>query len=726
MKPFKATHTFEIADSTRLALSKRHVIALGSDRAIRVLDVRKGTERRLKARAYKERVYGLAASPNGKLAALVFEHSALVLIDIARDEDLETMNGPFRAALFIDDKTLWVVTSPEDGMCAWLSYEIGSSKAPVSLRFEDPLGASSIALVAHPTARAMFVYIGGGQDGQAVFVAQEKPKRTVEEVFNTIDIGVPVVHPSGEEFLIVVGGGFTRYALPSVKPMQSFDWGANDDVYFIEYADSEHAIALNDHGELMRYELSSGKLVDEAGKVDVPGEMTSFQRFDAERAISTHEPKRERGKKPRGGALAVWKLGRLDVEPAQGKAAAAKAKAPAKGAAVKPPKKVPLNEKWRPTAPDTPAVREVRQLFGAVIDRYGEEEYAALAKKNFSETPRYFKPASVLAQAIRDGYTWPTDEMIRVLQRAGDTDTARELAFAIVQCPDLHVDQDLVMGTLRVLRDREDPESLRAMLPLSFRTWASGQGYLVEPEESRCPERTALILEYLEHHAPLAPEPLSWPKLDEPTMRAARERKDPWVVVTKEWSRSPSELRPWTLYELYGAAKPAEKERIIALARTMFARAADAEDRRGAADALVRIDDLGSLLACLDDADPQVRACAMRALVKKEKGRGFEQAFADCDYDVRLAVVSEMLMVDPTWLYERMHPLVPANGKVAEANVPTLQALMHGLAWTVHQSVPRSWRRDEPRWKELVLAVDKAKVHGTQDRVRELKSELRS
>jgi hypothetical protein len=726
MKPIKAKHTFEIAEGTRLALSKNHVVALGKDRVIRVLDVQKGAERRLRARAYTARMHALAVSPNGKLAALVFEHHELLLVDIARDEDVQTMKGPFRAALFVDDETLWTVSSPQERMCEWLSHELGSKTAPLSVRFEDPVHASGIALVAHPTARAMFVYVGGGQDGQALFVAQEQPKPTVEEVFNTIDIGVPVVHPSGEEFLIVDGGGFTRYALPSVKPMVSFDWGASYSVHSLEYADSQHAIALNDHGELMRYELASGKLVDEEGKVDAPGEMASFQRFDAELAISTHEPERARGEQPGGGVLAVWKLGRLEAKPAKGKAAAGKAKTAAKGAVVKPPKKAPLNEKWRPTAPDTPAVREVRQRFGAVIDRYGEEEYAALAKKNFSETASYFKPAPVLAQAIRDGYTWPTYEMIRVLQRAGDGETARDLALAIVQCPDLHVDETLVMGTLRVLRDREDAESLRAMLPLSFRTWASSQGQVVQPEKSKCPERTAVIIEYLEEHAPLAAEPRSWPKLDEAAMRAARERKDPWVVVTTAVSHSSSELRAWTLYTLYAAATPGEKQRIVALARSMFARAVDADDRRSAADALVRIDDLDLLLTCLDDADPQVRACAMRALVKKEQGRGFEQAFADCDYDVRLAAVQEMLMVDPTWLYERMHPLVPPKGKVADADVPTLQALVHGLAWTVHRSVPRSWRKDEPRWKELVLAIGRAKVPGTQDRLRELKSELRS
>jgi hypothetical protein len=325
MRTFARRFEFGLARQTRIAASGGKVVAVGRDDAIRIFDGRTGASARLRERRVG-RVHGVAMSPEGGTAALVVEHQCVHVVDVAKDTDIAQLEGPFRAATFMDEATLWAVVSPDESSCEWQIYDVASCVKIHSLRLDDPVSASAVVVRKHPTFRGMAVSIGGGQDGQMVHFVDESPGGRGASVLFDLqdDLGTPVFHPNGRELLVIVEDGFARYSFPERKLLSHGEWPEDCEsrVYYAEYANDELALALADDGRLMLFDLANGEYVDD-GQIeghparrreeendadDAVSDLSQLSRLDEALGVSIHYGDRKSTEPER---LVFWELGRL-------------------------------------------------------------------------------------------------------------------------------------------------------------------------------------------------------------------------------------------------------------------------------------------------------------------------------------------------------------------------------------------------------------------------------
>lgn len=172
----------------------------------------------------------------------------------------------------------------------------------------------------------------------------------------------------------------------------------------------------------------------------------------------------------------------------------------------------------------------------------------------------------------------------------------REAGLSVLADPELHADAELVLAALRGLIHEPDPEVFRRLLPFAAHRWAGGW---LPFEASPCPERGALLAEWLREAAPnMVAEPFAWPRLDSP-------HSDGSADAIPEADAGPTMVRAM-VERLWPGLGDDDRAALRAIARTRYDRAASVRAREEAARLLLTLGDIDLL--------PELRESAFEPL----------------------------------------------------------------------------------------------------------------
>ncbi len=265
-----------------------------------------------------------------------------------------------------------------------------------------------------------------------------------------------------------------------------------------------------------------------------------------------------------------------------------------------------------------------------------------------------FADVGVLMQGIEAGNSDALACGHALLIAAGPPGASLSVARLVLEAPELHKDEYLVLFCLRDLCTSSAPDDLDAVLPFVItRRWA---GAMVPLEASPVSDVVERVLAFLETHPPeLAPESVCWPTVaDAPVHEPVPEAFMPASVLSRLCER----------------AAEASRQRIRALLLLWLDRAL-APNLRGVS--------AGTLLASFDE---------------KER---LAQLIEDDHRGVRDVAYLAATLLDPCAVYERLEPLLSGSGFPMGADLRRFTSLIDTLRELTVRRGQAAWVEREPR-----------------------------